>query len=112
MATDNSNEEMLYDIKVRLGEDNQVNDEVIQSLIADYTTIVCNETYYESLPKNFIPYVKSAVIESCQRLGHEGMSSRSELSVTTGYSYKDIEESIRSKVKGKKNPKAFLGYWG
>lgn len=103
--------ELLDSIRLRLGEDTEelFSDELIQSLMDDYAQVICNETFYKTLPRQFYPYLISAVVESCQRLGHDGMYSRSELGVNTTYSYKDIEESIRQKLRGKRNPRAFLG---
>jgi hypothetical protein len=104
-------EQLISDVKTVLGDDCNITDESIKLYVNTYAKIVCTETCYKELPTEFIPYVLSATVESCQRQGNEGMASRSELSVSTSYSYKDIEESIRNKVRGKRNPRAFLGYW-
>lgn len=87
------------------------NDTFLRILIENLSVQACTMTGYKELPKNFYSIIASCVVEYFNRLGNEGMNSRGELGVSTSYSYKDIEDSLRQKLKGKKNPRLFLGIW-
>lgn len=104
-------EKLCNSVKNRIGENPNISDETIKELITSYSNIACVETGYKKLPKYFYEYIVNAVVESYERMGNEGMTNRSELGVNTTYAYKDIEDSLKSKLKGKKNPRMFLGYW-
>ena len=110
MKTENV-ERMLEQVKLKLEKDIPIDDETIKSFIEDYSEIARVETCYIELPEQFFPYVVVAVVESCIRMGNEGMVQRTELSTNTSYSFKDITDSLKFKLRGMKNPRSFLGYW-
>lgn len=111
MLTDEQKELLLEKVKLKMEADTNIPDETIISFIEDYSEMARIETCYIELPTQFYPYVINAVVESCVRMGNEGMSNRSELGTNTSYSFKDISDSLKFKLRGMKNPRSFLGYW-
>lgn len=98
----------LEKVKMEI-EGYQVSDDIINYYIDKYTTIACDITRYKTLPTKLENYVISSVVEAINRRTHEGESSNSSLGVSTTFSYKDIEEGLRMKLKGKKNPFSIVG---
>lgn len=89
----------------------QEDDSFLKMIIENLSNQACTMTGYKELPQNFYSIVASCIVEYFVRLGNEGMTNRNELGVSTSYAYKDIEDSLRQKLKGKKNPRLFLGIW-
>lgn len=101
--------EMLEKVKIELGSNFKIGDDVIQYYINKCTDIALGATGYIELPSSLECYVVSAVVECINRRENEGTKSKSALGVSTTFSYNDIEESLRNKVKGKRNPMNLIG---
>ena len=101
--------EMLDKVKIELGSNFKIGDDVIQYYIDKCTEVALNATGYIKLPSNLDCYVVSAVVECINSRENEGTKSKSALGVSTTFSYNDIEESLKSKIKGKRNPMNLLG---
>lgn len=105
-------DDMIRQVKIRLDAQGvkKINENLVESLVSSYKKITETHLMYKELPIEFDYVVIEAVVEAYVRMGHEGIYSRTELGVSTAYTYKDIVDSIKQKTKGKKNPTAFLGY--
>lgn len=103
-----------YDIdllkeKITTLSTNEVDDEIIEDCLENalsFAEVQCGVT---TLPTSVQYMVVSVVLEYLERRGHEGIDSRTELSTSTTYSYKDIHESLKAKLKGHKHPNSLLG---
>ena len=98
----------LEKVKFELGT-YSVDDSTIEYYIDKFTDIACNITHFTILPTELEYYVISSVVEALNRREHEGEKSSSALGVSTTFSFKDIEEGLKFKLRGKKNPRALLG---
>lgn len=87
----------------------EVDDEVIEEYIKHALNFASLRCSYKTLPMKIQYICVDTVVEAINRRGHEGFSSRSELSVSTSYIFKDIEDSLSTKLKGLKNPKSLYG---
>lgn len=108
MATSDYDIDMLKE-KVTTLSTNEVDDEVIEDCLVNalsFAEIQCGVT---TLPTKVQYMVVSVVLEYLERRGHEGISSRTELSTSTSYVYKDIQESLKEKLKGHKHPNSLIG---
>lgn len=88
---------------------NEVDDEVIEDCLENALTFAEVQCGVEILPTKIQYTVVSVVLEYLERRGHEGISSRTELSTSTSYVYKDIQDSLRSKLKGHRHPNTLIG---
>lgn len=105
---------MEYDIdslrkRVSLFTTSDLDDELIEEYINHALSIAELECSCKYVPKRIQYIVVDTVVECIERRGHEGFSNRSELSTTTSYFFKDLEDSLKSKLKGKKNPNRLIG---
>ena len=108
-----NNEKMCDDVIKTLEAQNikKIDKDFILMLVERYTQVTKNIVKYRNLPSDFEYVVIEAVLEAYNRLGHEGIYSRNELSISTTYGYKDIVDSIRQKTRGRINPASYLGYY-
>ena len=95
-------------VKIMLGDEN-VNIDVIDLYCEHAYEKACEITKYDKLPKKLENNIVDAVVECLNRKGHEGFSSRTELSTSTTYSFKDLDESLKAKLRGKTNPLSLIG---
>ena len=98
----------LEKVKMEI-EGYEASDDLINYYLDKYTEMACNITHYTVLPTELDNYVISTVVEAINRRTHEGEKSNSSLGVSTTFSYKDIEESLKAKLIGKKNPLSLVG---
>lgn len=103
--------EMLDKVKIELGSNFNINDEIINYYIEKCTNIAKETLGYSTLPSSVEDVVVSAVVECINRRENEGTKSKSALGVSTTFSYNDIEDSLKKKLKGKRNPMNLVGKW-
>ena len=101
--------ELLEQVKLKISANIQVSDDLINLYIEDAIKSACLYTGYTTLPSDFEHLIVDIVVESINRRGNEGVSNNSGLGISTTYLFKDIEDSVRSKFKGKKNPSLLVG---
>lgn len=101
--------ELLEQVKMELNPNIKLPDNVLQYYIDKAIDMAYDITGYNDLPSSILHYVVSVVVESINRRGNEGNSSKGALGVSTTFAYKDIEESLRKKLRGKKNPMLLVG---
>lgn len=97
---------MLEKIKADLAENFiEGSDDVLKDLIEDITSIASNTSNRKSDDEKLFPYIKRAVKSEYLARGAEGMSSRSEGSISS--SYNDIIEKMRNDIikSGVRRPK-------
>ena len=89
---------MLELIKERLGA-NYINgtDDIIEDIISDVTDIASHASNRDEDDEKLVPYIKKAVISEYLARGAEGLTSRSEGSVSS--SFNDIEAKLRKDVQ-------------
>ena len=88
---------MLDDIKKKLGinfiEDTE---DVLQDIIDDITSIACNVSNRDKSDEKLIPYIKRAATKEYLARGNEGLTSRTEGSISSAY--EDIIEKLRNDI--------------
>ena len=97
---------MLEKIKADLAENFiDGSDDVLKDIIEDITSIASSTSNRKSSDAKLIPYIKRAVKSEYLARGAEGMSSRSEGSISS--SYNDIIEKMRNDIikSGVRRPK-------
>lgn len=86
---------MKDEIIAELGANyNESDSGVIDTIIADITTIATEVTNLESSDERLTPYIKKAVKAEYLARGAEGLNSRSEGSISA--SYQDITDVLRA----------------
>lgn len=86
---------MKDEIIAELGANyNESDSGVIDTIIADITTIATEVTNLESSDERLTPYIKKAVKAEYLARGAEGLNSRSEGSISANY--KDITDVLRA----------------
>lgn len=88
---------MLDKIKKNLGANYiEDTDDVLQDIIDDMTSIACDVSNRDKEDEKLSPYIKKAVKAEYLARGSEGLTSRSEGSISS--SYEDIIEKLRNDI--------------
>jgi hypothetical protein len=88
---------MLEEIKRRLGANYiEGTDEIIEDLIDNIMSIASNITNRSNTDSELYPYVKKAVVSEYLQRGAEGMTSRSEGSLSS--SFEDVIDKMRTNL--------------
>lgn len=88
---------MLDKIKENLGANYIENtDDILQDIIDDMTSIACNISNRKKDDEKLFPYIKRAVKAEYLARGAEGLTNRSEGSISS--SYEDIIEKLRNNI--------------
>lgn len=88
---------MFNKIKSNLGENYiEDTDDVLQDIIEDMTSIACDISNRQATDEKLFPYIKKAVRSEYLARGAEGLTSRSEGSISS--SYEDIIEKMRDNI--------------
>lgn len=95
--------ELLYTI------DDMLLQHYVEKGLAFASNIACYKV--DDLPDTLKYYVIDAVVEALNKRGSEEKNSENALGVSATFTFKDMEESLRHKLRNKKNPKSLRGYY-
>ncbi|MFI3251863.1 MAG: hypothetical protein R3Y60_01855 [bacterium] len=98
-------------VRIEIGINNNVSDELIIRYCEKGINIASEVTFYDvaSLPIMFNESIINAVVETIQKRNNEGLSNFSNISGSYTYSYQDMEQSLRKKLRNKRNPMSLVG---
>lgn len=86
----------IQEIKDNLGANYGDDDEVLQDIIDDVTSIASNISNRKADDEKLVPYIKKAVKAMYLARGAEGLASRGEGSISS--SYEDIIDKLRNDI--------------
>lgn len=86
----------IQEIIVNLGANYGDDDEVLQDIIDDVTSIASNISNRKADDEKLVPYIKKAVKAMYLARGAEGLASRGEGSISS--SYEDIIDKLRNDI--------------
>lgn len=90
--------DLLEKIKLQLGDNyNETSENLLNSLIDDYTELASNYSNRGTDDEMLIPYVKTAVISAYLRRGKEGSSSSNVGGMSDNFS--DIEDKLKHDIQ-------------
>ena len=104
-------DEIVNDVKIEL-DDNSVKDTMIIHYVEKAVKMASNISGFDDLPTEFAPYIVDTVVEALNRRLNEGISQKSAVGVSTTFIFKDMEKSLASKLRGKRNPQKLVGKHG
>lgn len=85
-------QEIIENLGANYGDD----DEVLQNIIDDVTSIASNISNRSADDEKLVPYIKKAVKAMYLNRGAEGLASRGEGSISS--SYEDIIDKLRNDI--------------
>ncbi len=103
---------VIFDnVKLEIGDNVNVSDDLVKRYVTKIYAQACEVTNYntESLPISFDETIVDVVVEAIHRKKSEGIASESDITGSSTYSFSDTKKSLKSKLKGKKNPKSITG---
>lgn len=102
---------LFKNVRLEIGVNNNIPDELILRYCEKGLCIASEVTYYNvaSLPIQFNESIINAIVETIQRKTNEGIKSFNNASGSYNFTFEDIEDSLRKKLKGKKNPLSLIG---